>query len=79
MDSEDLVNNDDKEESEALRLSHMCQQVTKLACIAASSNERHMIYMTTLNDLSKKFFEVSDHSTKTSQMNDDSCTNINFP
>ena len=78
-DSEDLVNNGDKEESEALRLSHMCQQATKLACIAASSNERYMIYMTALNDLSKKFSEVSDHSTKISQMIDDSCMNVNFP
>ncbi|KAL5754710.1 hypothetical protein ACOSP7_022930 [Xanthoceras sorbifolium] len=58
MDSKDhLVKSDRKEESEALRLGHMCHQATKLACIAASSNEKYIIYMEALNELSTKFSE----------------------
>ncbi|KAK9221741.1 hypothetical protein WN944_010170 [Citrus x changshan-huyou] len=40
IDLRDFLKNDGKEELEALRLSHMCHQATKLACAAASSNEK---------------------------------------
>ncbi|KAL5774854.1 hypothetical protein ACOSP7_012411 [Xanthoceras sorbifolium] len=80
MDSKDhLVKNGGKEESEALRLGHMCHQVTKLACIATSPNEKYMIYMEVLNELSKKLSEVFEHQTKISHKKDDPWTNIHFP
>ncbi|KAL5773753.1 hypothetical protein ACOSP7_013398 [Xanthoceras sorbifolium] len=80
MDSKDhLVKNDGKEELEALRLGHMCHQATKLACITASSNEKYMIYMEALNELSKKFSEVSEHQTKIFHKKDDPRTSIHFP
>ncbi|KAG5557782.1 hypothetical protein RHGRI_007884 [Rhododendron griersonianum] len=53
-----LVHDDGKEESEALRLGHMCQESTKLACLAAPSNEAYMIYIEAMNDLSKKLLKV---------------------
>ncbi|KAG5557788.1 hypothetical protein RHGRI_007884 [Rhododendron griersonianum] len=58
IDSEGLVHDDGKEESEALRLGHMCQESTKLACLAAPSNEAYMIYIEAMNDLSKKLLKV---------------------
>ena len=45
----------------------MCQQATKLTCIAASSNETYMIYMDAINELFKKLSEVSKHALLTSQ------------
>ena len=59
IDSEGFVRNDNKEEYEALRLSHMCQEATKLACIAAPSNEAYTVYMEALNELSKKLSKLS--------------------
>ncbi|CAB4266109.1 unnamed protein product [Prunus armeniaca] len=61
MDFKILVTNDGKEESEALRLSHMCHQATKLACIAASSNEAYTTFMEAIKELSKKLSENSTH------------------
>ncbi|KAK9939546.1 hypothetical protein M0R45_016238 [Rubus argutus] len=64
MDSESLVKNDGKEQSEALRLSHMCRRATTLACHAAPSNEAYTMYMDALDELSKKLFEVRRESTE---------------
>ncbi|KAG5540931.1 hypothetical protein RHGRI_020978 [Rhododendron griersonianum] len=61
IDSEGLVHDDGKEESEALRLGHMCQESTKLACLAASSNEAYTIYIESRNDLSKKLLKVTSY------------------
>ncbi|KAF7121208.1 hypothetical protein RHSIM_Rhsim13G0080900 [Rhododendron simsii] len=58
IDSEGLVYDNGKEEFEALRLGHMCQESTKLACLAAPSNEAYMIYIEAMNDLSKKLLKV---------------------
>ncbi|KAG5541008.1 hypothetical protein RHGRI_021033 [Rhododendron griersonianum] len=59
IDSQGLVHDDGKEESEALRLSHMCQEATKLACLAAPSNEAYTIFIKGMNDLFEKIQEVS--------------------
>ncbi|XP_050157481.1 protein FAR1-RELATED SEQUENCE 5-like [Malus sylvestris] len=59
IDFKSLVTDDDKEESEALRLSHMCHQATKLACTVASSNEAYTIFMEVIDELSKKLSEYS--------------------
>ncbi|KAH7842047.1 hypothetical protein Vadar_000783 [Vaccinium darrowii] len=61
IDSEELVHDDGKEESEALRLSHMCQESTKLACLAAPSNEAYTIYIEAMNDLSTKLLKISSY------------------
>ncbi|XP_062006001.1 protein FAR1-RELATED SEQUENCE 5-like [Rosa rugosa] len=60
MDSEDLVKSVGKEESEAVRLSHMYHQATKLACIAAPSKEGYTILMDALNEVSRKLPKISD-------------------
>ncbi|KAI8550675.1 hypothetical protein RHMOL_Rhmol06G0126200 [Rhododendron molle] len=59
IDSQGLVHDDGTEESEALRLSHMCQEATKLACLAAISNEAYKIFIEGMNDLFEKIQEVS--------------------
>ncbi|GFY82000.1 hypothetical protein Acr_02g0002400 [Actinidia rufa] len=59
IDSKELVHDDGKEESEALRLSHMCQESTKLACLAAPSNEAYTIYIETMNGLFEKLIKVT--------------------
>ncbi|KAF7151782.1 hypothetical protein RHSIM_Rhsim02G0114200 [Rhododendron simsii] len=59
IDSQGLVHDDRKEASEALRLSHMCQEATKLACLAAPSDEAYKIFIEGLNDLFEKIQEVS--------------------
>ncbi|KAG5536597.1 hypothetical protein RHGRI_024128 [Rhododendron griersonianum] len=59
IDSQGLVHDDGKEESEALRLSHMCQEATKLACLAAPSNEAYTIFIVRMNALFEKIQEVS--------------------
>ncbi|KAG5528292.1 hypothetical protein RHGRI_029085 [Rhododendron griersonianum] len=59
IDSQGLVHDDGKEESEALRLSHMCQEATKLACLAAPSNEAYTIFIKGMNDVFEKIQEVS--------------------
>ncbi|KAH7838091.1 hypothetical protein Vadar_021972 [Vaccinium darrowii] len=61
IDSEELVHDDGKEESEALRLSHMCQKSTKLACLAAPSNEAYAIYIETMNGLFEKLIKVTSY------------------
>ncbi|KAG5542530.1 hypothetical protein RHGRI_022167 [Rhododendron griersonianum] len=61
IDSEGLVHDDGKEESEALRLSHMCQESTKLACLAAPSYESYKIYIEAMNDLSDKLLKISSY------------------
>ncbi|KAK1581049.1 hypothetical protein Q3G72_002583 [Acer saccharum] len=77
MDLENFVKNDGNEILEALRLSHMCHQATKLASIAAASNEAYTIYMENLKELSKKLLEVSEEQqTIVSQKKDDPCTEI---
>ncbi|XP_050157451.1 protein FAR1-RELATED SEQUENCE 5-like [Malus sylvestris] len=77
MDFKSLVTNDGKEESEALRLSHMCHQATKLACTAASSNEAYTIFMEAIDELSKKLSEYScQDTTIASSTKGDTCTNI---
>ncbi|KAK0608305.1 hypothetical protein LWI29_028654 [Acer saccharum] len=78
MDSEDFVKNDNNEEFEALRLSHMCHQATKLAYTAASSKEKYIIYMEALNELSRKFSEVYEHEHPIDrlQMKDDLCDKV---
>ncbi|KAH7836252.1 hypothetical protein Vadar_034060 [Vaccinium darrowii] len=58
IDAEELVHDDGKEESEALRLSHMCQESTELACLAGPSYEAYTIYIEAKNDLSKKLPSV---------------------
>ncbi|KAI8572784.1 hypothetical protein RHMOL_Rhmol01G0227500 [Rhododendron molle] len=58
IDSQGLVHDDGKDESEALRLSHMCQQGTKLACLAAPSNECYTIFMEGINALFEKIEKV---------------------
>ncbi|KAL5831747.1 hypothetical protein ACOSQ4_017101 [Xanthoceras sorbifolium] len=62
MDSEYLVKNDGKKKSEALRLSHMCHQATKLAC--------------TLKELSKKLSDVYEDQIDVLQKKDDPGTQI---
>ncbi|KAF7150202.1 hypothetical protein RHSIM_Rhsim02G0072900 [Rhododendron simsii] len=59
IDSQGLVHDNGKEESAALRLSHMCQEATKLACLAAPSNEAYTIFIQGMNDLFEKIQEVS--------------------
>ncbi|XP_040364048.1 uncharacterized protein LOC121049848 [Rosa chinensis] len=59
MDAEALVKNDGKEQSEALRFSHMCRRATQLACYAAPSDEAYTMYMDGLDELSKKILEVN--------------------
>ncbi|XP_058220878.1 protein FAR1-RELATED SEQUENCE 5-like [Rhododendron vialii] len=59
IDSQGLVHDDGKEECEALRLSHMCQEATKLACLAALSNEAYIIFLESMNDLFEKIQKVS--------------------
>ncbi|XP_058208178.1 protein FAR1-RELATED SEQUENCE 9-like [Rhododendron vialii] len=59
IDSQGLVHDDGKEESEALRLSHMCQEATKLACLAAPSNGAYTIFIEGMNDLFEKIQKVS--------------------
>ncbi|KAL5766371.1 hypothetical protein ACOSP7_016988 [Xanthoceras sorbifolium] len=76
MDSEYLVKNDGKEKSEALRLSHTCHQATKLACVAASSNEAYKTYMETLKELSKKLSDVYEDQIDVLQKKDDPGTQI---
>ncbi|KAL5818931.1 hypothetical protein ACOSQ4_022773 [Xanthoceras sorbifolium] len=76
MDSEYLVKNDGKEKSEALRLSHMCHQATKLACVATSSNEAYKTYMETLKELSKKLSDVYEDQIDVLQKKDDPGTQI---
>ncbi|KAG5565027.1 hypothetical protein RHGRI_001041 [Rhododendron griersonianum] len=61
IDSEGLVHDDGKEESEALRLSNMCQESTKLACLAAPSYESYKIYIEAMNDLSEKLLKISSY------------------
>ena len=61
IDSIELVHDDGKEESEALRLSHMCQESTKLACLAAPSNEAYTIYIETMNGLFEKLIKVTSY------------------
>ncbi|KAG5553646.1 hypothetical protein RHGRI_011516 [Rhododendron griersonianum] len=61
IDSEGLVHDDGKEESEALRLSHMCQESTKLTCLAAPSYESYKIYIEAMNDLSEKLLKISSY------------------
>ncbi|GFY99602.1 far-red elongated hypocotyls 3 [Actinidia rufa] len=61
IDSEELVHDDGKEESEALRLSHMCQESTKLACLAAPSNEAYTIYIETMNVLFEKLIKITSY------------------
>ncbi|XP_057492460.1 protein FAR1-RELATED SEQUENCE 5-like [Actinidia eriantha] len=61
IDTEELVHDDGKEESEALRLSHMCQESTKLACLAAPSNEAYTIYIETMNGLFEKLIKVTSY------------------
>ncbi|KAF7145612.1 hypothetical protein RHSIM_Rhsim04G0140500 [Rhododendron simsii] len=61
IDSEGLVHDDGKEESEALRLSHMCQESTKLAYLAAPSYESYKIYIEVMNDLSEKLLKISSY------------------
>ncbi|KAH7859317.1 hypothetical protein Vadar_034511 [Vaccinium darrowii] len=61
IDSEELVHEDGKEESESLRLSHMCQESTKLACLAAPSNEAYTIYTETMNGLFEKLIKVTSY------------------
>ncbi|XP_057503514.1 protein FAR1-RELATED SEQUENCE 5-like [Actinidia eriantha] len=61
IDTEELVHDDGKEESEALRLSHMCQESTKLACLAAPSNEAYTIYIETMNGLLEKLIKVTSY------------------
>ncbi|KAG5540466.1 hypothetical protein RHGRI_020619 [Rhododendron griersonianum] len=59
IDSQGLVHDDGKEEYKALRLSHMCQEATKLACLAAPSNEAYTIFIEGMNDLFEKIQKVS--------------------
>ncbi|KAF7129435.1 hypothetical protein RHSIM_Rhsim10G0083300 [Rhododendron simsii] len=59
IDSLGLVHDDGKEESEALRLGHMCHEATKLACLAASSNEEYTTFIEAINVLFEKIQEVS--------------------
>ncbi|KAF7115063.1 hypothetical protein RHSIM_RhsimUnG0068200 [Rhododendron simsii] len=61
IDSEGLVHDDGKEESEALRLSHMCQESTKLAYLAGPSYESYKIYIEVMNDLSEKLLKISSY------------------
>ncbi|KAF7135662.1 hypothetical protein RHSIM_Rhsim08G0137500 [Rhododendron simsii] len=61
IDSEGLVHDDGKEESEALRLGHMCQESSKLVCLATPSNEAYKIYIEVMNDLSKKLLKVTSY------------------
>ncbi|XP_024044629.1 protein FAR1-RELATED SEQUENCE 5-like [Citrus clementina] len=60
-----------EEELEALRLSHMCHQATKLACAAASSNEAYLIYMDGINELAKKLLNISNQPATVCQQKDD--------
>ncbi|KAG5566202.1 hypothetical protein RHGRI_001965 [Rhododendron griersonianum] len=56
IDSQGLVHDDGKVESEALRLSHMCQEATKLACLAVPSNE--MFLFTILILFNCQFYSI---------------------
>ncbi|VVA31282.1 PREDICTED: FAR1-RELATED SEQUENCE [Prunus dulcis] len=78
IDFKSLVTNDGKEESEAFRLSHMCHRATKLACIAASSNEAYTTSMEAINELSKKLSDnFTQHATiPSSIIGDPGSTNI---
>ena len=64
IDLRDFLKNDGKEELEALRLSHMCHQTTKLACAAVSSNE------------AKKSLDISNQLATVCQQKDDPCFSI---
>ena len=71
------MTDDGKEESETLRLSHICHQATKLACTAASSNEAYTIFMEAIDELSKKLSKYScQDATIASSTKGDTCTNI---
>ncbi|KAI8547160.1 hypothetical protein RHMOL_Rhmol07G0173300 [Rhododendron molle] len=59
IDSQGLVHDDGKEESKALRLSHMCQEAMKLACLAAPPNEAYTIFIEGMNDLFTKIQKIS--------------------
>ncbi|XP_058186150.1 protein FAR1-RELATED SEQUENCE 5-like [Rhododendron vialii] len=59
IDSLGLVHDDGKEESKALRLGHMCHKATKLACLAAPSNEAYTIFIEGINVLFEKIQKVS--------------------
>ena len=76
IDLRDFLKNDGKEELEALRLSHMCHQATKLACAAASSNEACLIYMDGINELAKKLLDISNQPATVCQQKDDPCFSI---
>ncbi|XP_024042736.1 protein FAR1-RELATED SEQUENCE 5-like [Citrus clementina] len=65
-----------EEELEALRLSHMCHQATKLACAAASLNEAYLIYMDGINELAKKLLDISNQPATVCQQKDDPCFSI---
>ncbi|KAK1559068.1 hypothetical protein Q3G72_010310 [Acer saccharum] len=55
----------------------MCHQATKLASIAATSNEAYTIYTENLKELSKKLLEVSEEQqTIIFQKKDDPCIEI---
>ncbi|XP_062006105.1 protein FAR1-RELATED SEQUENCE 5-like [Rosa rugosa] len=56
---EALVKNDGKEQSEALRFSHMSRTATQLACYAAPSDEAYTMYMDGLDELCKKNSKVN--------------------
>ncbi|KAI8524891.1 hypothetical protein RHMOL_Rhmol13G0184700 [Rhododendron molle] len=71
IDSEGLVHDDGKEESESLRLSHMCQESTKLACLAAPSNEAYTIYIEAMNALHEKLQKVVSHVPPIAKVCDD--------
>lgn len=58
MDFGGLLKDDGIEQSEALRLSHMCHETSKLACYASSSLEAYTIYMEAIKELSKKLEPV---------------------
>ncbi|XP_004292344.1 PREDICTED: protein FAR1-RELATED SEQUENCE 5-like [Fragaria vesca subsp. vesca] len=68
MDLEDLARSVGNEESEALRLDHMCHQATKLACIAAHSKEGYTLFMEALNDISKKLSKIPDQPVISKEM-----------
>ncbi|KDO35990.1 hypothetical protein CISIN_1g047372mg, partial [Citrus sinensis] len=76
IDLGDFLKNDGKEELEALRLSHMCHQATKLACVAASSNKAYLIYMDGINELAKKLLDISNQPATVCQQKDDPCFSI---
>ena len=76
IDLRDFLKNDGKEELEALRLSHMCHQATKLGCVAASSNKAYFIYMDGINELARKLLDISNQPATVCQQKDDPCFSI---